>query len=653
MFRSKKVWWTVSVLIISLYIPGTLHAAMRFDRYKHTILIGKVEFRYLKSKQDYSDRGDRDYSSLYQNYTLDITGNLLNRLLIIYDAGIRYKMENINDDNVKSNRDFLEYYLETTFLPKSAIPLTLHGRRTTISDLETDIYGLRWTGKFQTLPKTDVSVYRRETTGTNSKLQDTNYRLSLRKDLGRSTNEFDYSLSKDVDKITSKESSVSAMNFTNKTKISRSTSFDFGVARGASEGDDIEKSTIEGMNAYLYLLPRDGLMQTHSYFYNKNQLGSSQDLSEQYQGRINYNFSPSLTSKMQLDVLNRESDSTTLKSEVDRLTTVAELRYRASRKLSLTEEVRYETTDFSGSDTGQTNLSDRTRLEIRTAASYHTNLSWANMSSTYTVGYLEESQTGEDPAGRSRTGKALNQSIFLALGNMDAMGYATVTVSGKYGFAEAFEGDITGKDTILSIFATNRVWKDYIDLFASYKSKDIRSWLTVNTQKNDELIFTGETEYLTKYLNPGGNGRTGLRFTGRRRTDFDNFEDKRTNTSLYINIRHQRKLLRGLLSGSITYSNMKSKFASSTIDTLTSEYRAEYKRWLLRRILWNAKILNTSRTVNGYKSVTTSISNKFKYRLRVWSFGAEHEYIMTRYPNSKSNENRIMLTASRSFMRLL
>ena len=652
MFRSKKIWWTTAVLLISLYIPAKGHAAGGRDEYKYTAITGIVDFRYGKSRQT-NKSSSTDNTTFNQNYSLNISGNLLNRLLINYNAGLRYGKQSLDYGTLRSESDVRAYNLKVILLPSSMIPLTLYNHKAISGDSRTNNYGLNWSGKFRKIPKTNITVDRTDTGVGDSKQQDTYYTLNMIKSLGSSRNQFDYSQSERVDKTSSEGSSTAAMNFTNQTRISRSTSIDLSAARGVSKGDDIAETTIEGLRANLTSSPGKGLRQSHSYYYSKNKRESYLGTSQSYNGSINYGFSESLTSHMRMSVSNREAYSLTADTTTDTTTMSGGLSYRASRKLSLSESVSYTTTEFSGSGSGQSNLSDQTILKVSTNANYNTRLNWAKMAAGYSIGYLEESHSSSRTGNQEEEGSALDQAISLSLGDMDAMGYATVEASGKYSYLEALKGDITGRDLSLSIYATNRVWKKHVRLTASYERKDNKPWLSAETQKSDILAFTGETLYLTKYLNPTGNGRTVLRFRGNRRSSSNNFDDKSIDTSKHIGINHDRILLRGQLTGFIRYTNTQAEYTGGTQDITDSELGADYERALFRRISWKAKALRKSTTASGYETVSTSISNKFKYTLRNWSFGTAHEYRILRYSNSKAYANRIMLTASRRFVRIL
>ena len=652
MFRSKKIWWTAAVLLISLYIPAKGHAVIPRDEYKYTTIIGVVDFRYDKSRQT-NNSGSTDYTNFNQNYSLNISGNLLNRLLIIYNAGLRYSKQSSDYGTSRSERDTRAYDLSVTLLPVSMIPLTLYNYTRISEGSKTNHYGLKWYGKFRKIPKTSITADRIDASGDGNKRQDTNYRLNMIKRLGRSSNEFDYSLSERVDKTSSEESSTAAMNFANQTQISRNTSINLSAARGVSEGDGIERTVIEGMNARLKSSPGEGLQQEHSYYYSKNKYGIRQNTSQNYDGSINYGFSENLTSRMRVKVSNRESSSLTVENTTDVASMSGALSYRASRKLSLSESISYTKTEFSGSGAGQSNLSDQTILRVSTSANYRTRLNWAKMAAGYRIGYLEESHSSPLTGNQDEEGSALDQRISLSLEGMDAMGYATVNASGGYSYIEALKGDITGRDLNLNIYATNRVWKKHVLLTAAYTKTDYKPWLTAETQKSDLLVFTGETLYLTRYLNPIGNGRTVLKFKGSRNSTFNTFDGKSIDTSKHIGIGYDRILLRGQLTGFIRYTNTQSEYTGNKQDTTNSELGAGYKRALFRRIAWEAKAMRASTTAGSYKTVNTSISNKFEYSLRRWSIGTAHEYRILRYSNSKSTENRIILTASRTFVRIL
>jgi hypothetical protein len=107
----------------------------------------------------------RERQRFLQSYSLDTLGNILSRRLAIYDAGINFTFESYEQGSTTIDTDHVNYYLKTTLLPKSNIPLTLYGSKmdetltTNFAESERTrtIYGLKWLMSFRTLPDT---IYR-------------------------------------------------------------------------------------------------------------------------------------------------------------------------------------------------------------------------------------------------------------------------------------------------------------------------------------------------------------------------------------------------------------------------------------------------------------------------------------------------------------
>lgn len=613
------------------------------------MLIGKVAFKYIKSKRSSKGGSKSETAAFNQIYTLNMYGSLLNPLLLVYETGILYSKQNTEQNNSKSENAHRAYHLKTHILAESNVPLTLYGNRTVDESSTSDNYGLNWRGKFQTLPKTNLDINRSVT----ETWQNTDYRLKLRKDLTNSKNEFDYTLSEIEARKSPTKHSTTAMNFTNRTSISRSTSINFRAAKGTSEADDGAKSHAEGLSVGLSSSPSKRFNQSHGYYYNNSEAGDSQQTGEGYNGSMGYGFSDDLHSSMSLATSHSETDSLTTRRETDVLSTSGSLSYRASRKLSISESIRYSTVDILGSTAGQDNMSDKTSLKVRTRASYHTKLSWANMSTAYGLGYVEETRTGNISTDQRDRGTAIHQNLSLKLTGMDAWGYAAVAASSGYGYSEPLKGDYNNQNFNFSTSAVNKIWKKYVDLSASYnKSIHRSSWIAADDSERDRLSLRGRSLYLTEYLNPDGNGRTVLNFQASRTSASDDFEGKRINNAQSIDMNHNRILYNGMLSGSIGYGSNQSSFGDNKDSSMHVNIWGQYERMLLRRIAWKAKFNNKMEKTAGYKRYRSSIINNFRYRLRVWTLGAEHQFRWRRQSRSRSTDNRIMLNASRGFVRV-
>ena len=654
MFSSKKIWWMVAILFLLLYIPGKGHAKPPTDIYGYTIIKGKISLEY-----DYKKKGDEPShtGTFTQEYHLDITGNLLNRLLIIYDAGIEYHREDTAYASSRNSSSFHSYYFRTTILPKSTIPLTLHGRRSvsnTTSTTSTNTYGLWWSGFFQSLPRTRFGVTNTDTKGDNIKTTRTRYDLRLTKSTARTHNELNTNLTQRKDRLTSDEDTNSAINFHNKTNISRSTSVDVSYARGVSKGDGTPKMTVEGVSASIYSKPDAGVKQRHYYSYFENENIDGIDTSEDYSGMLDYDFSDRLTSNVKIEVLREDSDKLTIKRETELTRTMGELRYQASNKLSLYEKIEYEMQDVYGSTAGLTNQVDYTRLNVYSGAAYHTKLSWADMHSSYSAGYLESSSTDSSALGETE-GKALDQQFSLDLSKMDAMGYAVVNTRGEYSYSTAFEGNLDSTVTRLNIFANNTVWRNYVRLSGSYDRSEVSSNISARNEFIETLRFVGQTLYLTKYLNKKDNGKTKLTLTADRikKANDTNLRYGNTLTTKDLHLNHDRVLFRGLLNASVQSIDTESEYGNSVSSTLQHKFRVDYTRPLLRRISWKATGTHTRHTVNKTKTNMTSIINTLRYRLRRWAFSAEHRYNAHTISKSKTTEHRWLLKASRGFMRVI
>ena len=250
----------------------------------------------------------------------------------------------------------------------------------------------------------------------------------------------------------------------------------------------------------------------------------------------------------------------------------------------------------------------------------------------------------------------MKQNLTLNFSGIDARGYATVGVGGAYGQVSKFEGDITGSNSRIRINARNKVWERYLRMSGAYSRRDTKSWITAISRNSNSLSFKASSKYLskylTKYLNPRGNGRSSLILTTTDRESENNFGRKRSSSTKEVELGHTRTLFRGPLNASLIYRNDKSKADDITRNTTKIALVGTYSKRLLRRIGWKTSAKAHISKKQKLKTSGFSISNGFRYRLRLWSLHAKHSYSLTKYSNSKVSTNLVLLTASRSFMRV-
>jgi hypothetical protein len=427
------------------------------------------------------------------------------------------------------------------------------------------------------------------------------------------------------------------MNFSNRTKISRNTDFYLGAARGAFAASESSETIVEGVTARISSSLGKKFSQSHSYNYARSASEDSTDESNNYSGNMRYRFSKRLTSNLSLTTSSSDSESLTIEKQTDSLSTAGSLSYALGRGFSLSERINYTKEQTSSSDAGQSNLGDLTRLRVTTAVGYGKRLRWARLGAGYSIGYLEEKRTG-DPVD----GNAVNQNFSISLSGMDAMGYATVNASTRYSYTERLTGNLNYNTTTFALDARNKIWKKYISLAGSYTGEEIKSGTVSENTKKDQLSLGGSVLYFKKVR---------IAFGAKTENNYNEYDGKSTLTSKKFSIGYSRQLYNGNLIAQMLYMDTDSDFRDNSQKTANIVYSAAYRKLLLRRIPWEASLYRTKQTTDGILSVDTKLTNSFLYRLRAWSLGASHQYSLSEYLNTRTSETRIMLTASRSFIR--
>src|SRR3990172_918844 len=196
MSRIRWLCWAMTLSVIFLLVPAK-GWCVRVDPYIYRSLIGRVAFEFERETRT-SGNSSRTPSSFSQRYSLDSKGNIVSRRLIIYDAGVSFIKKNYFTATSDSGSANLNYYLTTSFLPQSRIPLKLYGRRGELTSstksrsrsTTVNTYGLDWRGIFVKLPETRVVIERESRRGAGGESHSMEYRLELDKELGPTRNSF-------------------------------------------------------------------------------------------------------------------------------------------------------------------------------------------------------------------------------------------------------------------------------------------------------------------------------------------------------------------------------------------------------------------------------------------------------------------------------
>ena len=149
MSRIKWFCWALAVFLVTCLVPAKAWC-VKIDPYLYRTLIGRITLEY--EREDSLSGAKRTRSTFNQIYSLDSKGNILSRRLIIYDAGISFARSDSTIETTttkESDSTQLNYYLRTTFLPRSRIPFSIFGSRKTRDtssgrETNTNEYGFEW-----------------------------------------------------------------------------------------------------------------------------------------------------------------------------------------------------------------------------------------------------------------------------------------------------------------------------------------------------------------------------------------------------------------------------------------------------------------------------------------------------------------------------
>ncbi len=640
MFRVKRIWPAIMLSLAAWLLPAKGYCKVD-DPYAYKSLLGRITFEYERNNAKQDDI-ETESSSFLQRYSLDAKGYLLNRRLIIYDAGWAYQNDDYSSDTSELNTSTTNLYLRTTMLPLSSIPLTLYGRRNsnTLStregtDVET-VYGLEWDMRFRTLPETYLMAERdQKESGDGFTTTTDKYRVELKKDLGPTQNILNYYLSNSDSG--GPESSQYTVNFINSTKVSRSTHFSLGAVRSVSEPADEPVTTLHGASLSLRSAPSKDFYQTHSYnYYSKETDGDTQE-GTSYSGRMSYDISKRLYSALSLNVNNTTSETGSSTTESNSLSSSASVRYRISNELNLLQTASYSKTDTNSSDP-TANVADRERLSTHTALSYAKILSWAQLSTGAGLGYTDEKSQSEE------AGQGLDQSFYLSLSDIDLNKYVGAATSYNYANTTTISGDnidSTSQAYTLSLY--NKVWRQYAVATGSYALSTYKSHTMLLEEKKEKVRAEAESTYFkdTRFKAFAEYSKTFQEITGEGEALARGFSAK-----------HERDFFKGFLGLSAAYSITDSTFEGGSDSVSLTQYNLSYTRRLIRNMTWQAFLQRTEQETSNSLKNTTLIKNMVFLPLRSWDITAEHEYKITEDPGRELTENSIFFRATRAFMRI-
>lgn len=643
MFSIKRALWALALVAAIVVLTPGLGFCVEEDLYIYRLLYGSVYFEYETGSTEENGRTS-DHSSFQQTYTLDTLGNILSRRLITYDAGVAYTLNDYEQDQSQINSEQVNYYLKTTLLPKSNIPLSFYGNRfnDTITTAASDtiertrtIYGLNWLARFRTLPETRVQIERQNDVSTGSDTTNTMYNVNLNKSLGPTENSLYYSLATTTDNLKSGNDTESqSVNFRNQTNISRSTVLDLGISRGDSSHDNpaTPDMTVNGLTIGLQSRPSIEFNQEHRYTYFNTSSGLSDVESGNYAGNMSYRFTDRLDSNLSLSVGETMTESPDRSETSSSLGMGFGLNYRLSKKLTLSESLSYTKIDTSAETPASP---DRELLRALTSLNYNDNLSWAMLGASARIGYNKDKTTDE------LSGSGIENGASVALTSIDFNRYVLFNASADWNQVNNLTGDVWSENQSFQLSAFNKLWRRYVQLAANFSDTSQESWLVATDSSSRKWSFDAVSTYFRN---------TRIEFNTEHISAFDSVSGDSEVDSALLGVTHNRYFAGGTIDAGFTYNKLNSRFAGGTSEFTSTTFLARYDKKLLRTLSWLASATYSSGEGdnNSFKN-TIGLSNLFTWQLRHWLVSAEQKYTFIEDQNRELTENSLLFRALRQF----
>lgn len=643
MFSIKRALALVAAIVA--LTPG-LGFCVEEDLYVYRLLSGRVYFEYETGSTEENGRAV-EHSSFQQTYSLDTLGNILSRRLITYDAGISYTLDNYEQERTSIDSENVSYYLKTTLLPKSNIPLSFYGSRFnekfTTASSETErtrtIYGLNWLARFRTLPETRVQVERQNDVSTGSDNSTTMYNVNLNKSIGPTENSLYYSLNTTADNINDgRDTQNQSVNFRNQTNLSRSTILDFGISHGDSSNENpaTPDMSANGLTVGLQSRPSMEFSQDHRYTYYNTSSGGSDVESGNYAGNMAYRFTDRLDSTMSLSVGETTTESSDRSETSESLGLGLGLNYRLSRKLSMAETVSYSKINTSAETPASP---DRELFRMLTHLTYSDQLSWAMLSASARLGYNKDKTTEE------LTGSGIEQGVSVSLSSIDFNRYVLFNTAADWNQVYNLTGDVWSENKSFQASAINKLWRRYVQLSANFSKSSQASWISALDSRTQKMSFDAVSTYFRN---------TRIEFNSEHINSFDTVSGDSEVDSELLSVTHNRYLAGGTLDFGFTYNQLSSRFEGGSTAFNTTAFLARYEKKLLRNLNWlaSATYSKGEGDNNSFRN-TTGLSNLFTWQLRSWLVSAEQKYTHIEDQNRDLIENTLIFRALRQFTWML
>ena len=646
MFFSKRALWAFALAAAVVVLTPGLGFCVEKDLYIYRLLFGRVYFEYETGTSEQNGTTS-ERQRFMQSYSLDTLGNILSRRLATYDAGVSFTFENYEQGSTTVDTDNVNYYLKTILLPKSNIPLTLYGSQsnntlttaTTTTERTRTIYGLNWLMRFRTLPDTRVNIERQNNTSQSSDMTTTVYNVNMTKSLGPTDNALAYNLNTTEDNIMSGQGTQnSAINATNRTRLSRTTIFDLGYSRGDSttESPDTPDTTVSAVTVGLQSRPSLEFSQGHRFTYYAISSDESDSTNSSYAGNMAYRFTDRLDSNLSLTAGESTTESPDKTEKTTSMGTGFGLNYRISNKLSMSETVDYSR--FESSANTETNQ-DRELFRALTHLNYRDQLSWAQLTSSLRLGYNRDKTTEE------LSGSGIEQGVSVALSEIDINRYFIFNTSADWNRVYNLSGDVWSKSSSYHLGAFNKLWQRYVKLTARFSRTSQESWISDLDNRTQIWSLNASSTYFRN---------TRIEANTEHNETFNNVSGDVASDTARLTVTHNRYLAGGALDLGFTYDYVSSEYTDGSDEFSSMGAFARYNRKLLRNLDWRAAASYTTGegSDNTFRNITT-LDNLFTYPLRSWLLSLEQKYIQTEDQNRDLVENTFLFKAMRQFLWML
>lgn len=640
MLRGRRALWALilAILLISMHNPRP-GFCVEEDLYVYRSIVGTVFFEYDKSTVEQSS-AKRDTDRFTQLYRLDMKGNIMSRRLIIYDAGVSVTDTDTNTAESTVNSNLKSYYLRTTILPKSSIPLTLYGSvnnseitttGTQTSTLST--LGLNWFLNLKTLPVTTINAERTTNESDTTEIETTLYRVTAEKKIGPTSNILNFSTSQ-TEENNESGASMYALNFNNTTSLSKRTQILIGATKSESENPGQDPSTLNGLSLGLVSVPSLEFRQNHHFTYYSNKSGADEQTGSTYSGNMQYRFSERVTSSLQLSESTALNESATSTYETESLSTSGNINYKVNKNLTLTESVQYSVFHTNSSDPSL-NLGDRSYYKIITTASYMKQLERAQLTTSYGLGYTEE----KNPDGE--TGSGIEHQFSLGLSGININKYVGFNTAYSRNWVQTLSGEnFENYSEAYSLDAYNKEWKKYVLLNARYTKSKSESWISVLAAEAEAIRFDANSSYFKN---------TTLNLMAQRTNSTNEISgpvqiDTKSFTAL-----HSRPFWGGIFGGTFNYVLTDSESGGEVQRSSSNSLGGRFTKQLMRNLSWDINAERTASDTSGVKSKRFTLQNSFIYPFRSWFLSAEHKYSVSESDTRETKESRVIFRAARTF----